>query len=765
MRRDDRPTRRTPRRQEEPRSVLPVVAVVFGVGGLFLVFGGVVVAALFFLKKDDQDDSPAPAVVAAGAPQPAPVQPPAPPQRQPPPVVEEPPAKSPPVSPAGPPEPAKFGEVIPRVKAATVYIRTFRGRLAGTGSGFFAAPGYVVTNAHVLGYGPPDNLPATRVEVVIASGERGERTLPAQVYGVDVEADLAVLAVAGDRLPPPLAFGKAGDLIETQEVVIFGYPFGELLGKNISVNRSTVSSLRREAGRVAVVQLAGGLNPGNSGGPVTNARGQVVGVAVARLKATETIAFAIPGETAAAFVEDQVRSGGRIIAPPVPDPPQPEPNNPGPAIAFRPATPPATNERVYVPKGEPELVTLPGRVADTAVGGAGRYLIFRVVGKRVLAVFDTRAAQVVREIPLTEDTPHFAAGADQLVIVYPGAKLIQVWNLATFKRERSAPLPDPLTTDSIHQVCMGTASAGPLFAYLPKEKRTFAVDLKTLQATEIRWSHWSHTGAYGPLNMRAAPDGTMLAGWGGGWAGCEVATFLEGKQTGLSPKIEFWSGAGAFALPTADSSFVLTPWACLSRSFSAAKIEGVKNAYYVPAAEPGFFLALLGVGEVGAPARPGKSPSGVAVFNDDRRKLFVLPDLQDLTAHELPWEKRVFYYPRSGLLATLTPGNDGLVLRRVDLREQLDRSGADYLAVVSRPPDAVQGKRFVYQLGVRSKKGGVKVRLDAGPDGMSVSADGRVAWEVPPGFARPARVILTVADASGQEVIHTFELIPSASPR
>ena len=65
-------------------------------------------------------------------------------------------------------------------------------------------------------------------------------------------------------------------------------------------------------GTVEVVQLAGGLNPGNSGGPVANAKGEIVGVSVAKLRDTDTIAFAIPAETARQFTDDQIRSGGSI---------------------------------------------------------------------------------------------------------------------------------------------------------------------------------------------------------------------------------------------------------------------------------------------------------------------------------------------------------------------------------------------------------------------------------------------------------------------
>jgi S1-C subfamily serine protease len=196
--------------------------------------------------------------------------------------------------------------------------------LGATGSGFFASksPGYVVTNAHVIGYGPRFLKEPVKVEVVIDSGlvDR-ERTVTAKVYGVSVDDDLALLRINERNPPPPLAFGKAEKLIETQEVFVFGYPFGEQLGKEVSVNRTTVSSLRRTNGTLDRVQLAGGSHPGNSGGPVANAKGEIVGVSVSGLRAAETIVFAIPSETVDRFVEDQLKNGGdiqlgKLVAPP-----------------------------------------------------------------------------------------------------------------------------------------------------------------------------------------------------------------------------------------------------------------------------------------------------------------------------------------------------------------------------------------------------------------------------------------------------------------
>jgi hypothetical protein len=104
--------------------------------------------------------------------------------------------------------------------------------------------------------------------------------------------------VGGDDsgLPDPLPVDTTRSLSELQEVYVFGFPFGESLGKNITINKSAVSSLRRAPdGTVYQVQLNGGMNPGNSGGPVVDSRGVVIGVAVSHILYTQ-IAFAVPGE-------------------------------------------------------------------------------------------------------------------------------------------------------------------------------------------------------------------------------------------------------------------------------------------------------------------------------------------------------------------------------------------------------------------------------------------------------------------------------------
>jgi hypothetical protein len=237
-----------------------------------------------------------------------------------------------------------------------------------------------------------------------------------------------------------------------------------------------------------------------------------------------------------------------------------------------------------------------------AVGGGGRYLILRLAGKKKLAVFDVQQGKVAKELPLLEEVVHFVAGATHLVVIYPNNRLIHFCNLTTLERERSVALPDVFTHDSIHQICMGSASLNRLFVYLPREKRTWAMDLKSLQTIEVHWTHWASNNAYGPLNMRASPDGQVLVGWGGGWAGLEVAIFSDGQQRGTHNGFSF--SGGPFALPSADGQAIFFPGGIANRSFHVSKVPGLERDYLIPAVEPGYFLALRLAREMPLYARP-----------------------------------------------------------------------------------------------------------------------------------------------------------------
>ncbi len=188
------------------------------------------------------------------------------------------------------------------VKGSTVYIRTlFEDGKGATGTGFFAAgPGIVVTNSHVVGQTAEKIVPFKELQVIVNSGMPDSRVFPAKLLKADRGLDLALLKVDIPNLvPPPLEVIDSFKLKETQEIYIFGFPGGESIGTNISVNISTISSLRRVE-KVPWIQVAGGMHPGNSGGPVTDAQGRVIGVARAGIRGTQ-INMAIPGDIVHAF--------------------------------------------------------------------------------------------------------------------------------------------------------------------------------------------------------------------------------------------------------------------------------------------------------------------------------------------------------------------------------------------------------------------------------------------------------------------------------
>ena len=125
------------------------------------------------------------------------------------------------------------------------------------------------------------------VSVVFNCGEPNEQVVKAQVLCQLEDPDMAILKVSSlKRVPEPIEYRQVAQLAETMRVFILGFPFGDSLAANhgnpnITIGTGSVSSIRRDkSGKVVKVQIDGALNPGNSGGPVVDGRGNLVGIAV-----------------------------------------------------------------------------------------------------------------------------------------------------------------------------------------------------------------------------------------------------------------------------------------------------------------------------------------------------------------------------------------------------------------------------------------------------------------------------------------------------
>jgi len=173
---------------------------------------------------------------------------------------------------------------------------------AGSGSGLIFTPdGYVLTNQHVVAR-------ASRVDLSLTNGDSVE----ARVIATDPSTDLAVLRAHSTHLPASGQFtrevAKPGQL-----VVAIGNPFGFEATVSAGVISAHGRTLRGGDGRLieGVIQHTAPLNPGNSGGPLVDSRGRVVGINTAIIAAAQGIGFAVPATTAE-WVISEVLTHGRV---------------------------------------------------------------------------------------------------------------------------------------------------------------------------------------------------------------------------------------------------------------------------------------------------------------------------------------------------------------------------------------------------------------------------------------------------------------------
>ncbi len=386
------------------------------------------------------------------------------------------------------------------------------------------------------------------------------------------------------------------------------------------------------------------------------------------------------------------------------------------------------------------------------------------------------STSALKYIPAPPRNFVYTAGAHDVVIVRWGGdkKTMERWSLATFTKEMSAPIPGMKEKEAKDgrvgmggtTVAMGSASDGPVLLCCPLGP--MLVDVDSLERIEI-----AGVGNLRPIydrrpHLRAAEDGSAFVLWHTGkntrWqvivGGLQLLTF----RGNTAKAIHYEKTAACESRPTSGGHRVYSCNGTVRTSELKPVQAGLlKGARILPVGNS-LVLAVRG-------SDPSKGLKGLhAVIHEGNEfgELFTIPDLHEMKDYNksgLEFDKHFHFVPAANVLVMIPRLKDRLIVRCVDVDQELDKSGRNYLLITSVPPaQAVRGKMYRYAIATKSNSGDVRFTIESGPEGMSVTAEGVITWRVPADHeANTEAIIVQVVDASGEPLYHSFDLNVAAA--
>jgi hypothetical protein len=393
--------------------------------------------------------------------------------------------------------------------------------------------------------------------------------------------------------------------------------------------------------------------------------------------------------------------------------------------------------------------TLPGTIVDALMAGGGRFLVLHLDSLRKAAVFDVNTARI-KYLALRATGARLQAGRSKLVAYYKQDNVIERWDLLTGKKELTTVAPNG--ADSL--VIGSDAEFGFILGGAPQRLNLKTMRTESLELMDGRYQSYIRDQGL----CAASPDGSVYAMW-------RVGTSPSGltRLTIIGDKVEgrYEHDSVGVILPTNEKLYTCRGIFNTSLADYARGSSRNDAAIGVPAHGGEYYVRISNVPQ--HDTREGDQPPvmDICLSGSDRVIVRVGP-LPEVSFNRWGREafhygKRIHFVPAANVLILIPNERNKIILKRLDLLKELEKSDIDYLFVDAKPlSSASPGVSYQSRVGVRSRAGGVSYRLDSAPGGMALSADGTLTWTSPTKGAHS--IIITISDTTGQELFYTFDL-------
>lgn len=426
-------------------------------------------------------------------------------------------------------------------------------------------------------------------------------------------------------------------------------------------------------------------------------------------------------------------------------------------------------------EGPEKRVRLPGTITDAVAAGGGRLLLLPIPQQKKLAVFDCTLQKILTYIPMASDNCLVAGTLQHAVLFDRINNVIERWNLATFKRERSIKPP---FDGVIRAVAAGSASSGPVLVLwavgtgaLDRTSYT-TIDVATMTEKKLTPNGRFNHSYRDTMHIRASANGRAFGMWCTSHSpqGIYAARLLDGKLEG-----SYEHDSVGHVVPGPDGMLFFTGIGLVFSNRLKAESRSLRSKVpCVPTTHPKLYLTVPA--DPGANRNLGSKPfegvqPGIHSVGSSAR-LVEMPPLKLRQASgnrsrssDFTLDKRVIYLMQSNALITIPYSNEEILIQEFDLMKELEDSETDYFFVTSTPNLVFEpGSKWKYKLTVASKHRKFRYELLSGPTGMKISRTGEVSWTVPEDFPdKSTHVIINVSNAIDQVSYDTFTLQNAAA--